>query len=156
MSSTRRDASGAREIAPTWESLIDRQLREAMAAGEFDDLPYQGRRLPVQDEDVEGEWALAHHVLRQAGFAPEWIQVDIEIRELLERRERLLEQAAHSSPLGRQRDRQELTAIVEAHDRLVLVLEQVAPSSAQHRRRLGLEAEITRLEAIHAGETDAP
>jgi hypothetical protein len=155
MSPTRRAADGRREIAPTWESLIDRQLREAMAAGEFDDLPYRGQRLPVQDEDIESEWSLAHHLLRQSGFVPDWIRIDLEIRELLGRRERLLERAARSSPLGRRRDREELTDIVEAHDRLVLMLEQVAPTNAQHRHRLGIAAELHRLEAIHAGDAGA-
>lgn len=149
MSPARRDADGRREVAPTWESLIDRQLREAMEAGDFDDLPFRGGRLPVQDEDVDAEWSLAHHLLRQQGFAPSWIQVDAELRELLAHRERILARAARSTAIARERDRRELSEVVAAHDRLVLVLEQLAPTSGQHRRRLGVEAELERLAAIH-------
>lgn len=154
MSPVRRDAEGRREIAPTWESLIDRQLREAMEAGDFDDLPFRGGRLPVQDEDVDAEWSLAHHLLRQQGFVPSWIQVDAELRELQEHRERILQRAVRSTAMGRERDRRELREVVAAHDRLVLVLEQLAPTSGQHRRRLGVEAELDRLAAIHAGPAD--
>ncbi len=146
----RRDATGARQVAPTWESLVDRQLREAVEAGAFDDLPFQGQRLPVQDEDVDAEWALGHHLLRQNGFAPSWIQVDVEIRDLLERRAAILDRAARSSRLGRERDRNELAELVRVHDRLVLDLEQLAPTSVQHRRRLGIGPELAHLAEIHA------
>ena len=45
MSPQRRDAEGRPQIAPSWESLVERQIREAMERGDFTDLPYQGERL---------------------------------------------------------------------------------------------------------------
>ena len=56
-----------------FESVVDRIIREAMAAGEFDDLPGKGQPLDLSDADGSDAWA-AHHLLKQHGFAPEWIE----------------------------------------------------------------------------------
>ncbi|MBM4408962.1 MAG: DUF1992 domain-containing protein [Chloroflexi bacterium] len=53
-----------------WESLIERQIREARDAGAFDDLPYQGEPLPPIDDAYAGEQAAAFRILRSAGVAP--------------------------------------------------------------------------------------
>ena len=141
----RRDAEGRREIGPTWESLVERQIREAAAGGAFDDLPYRGERIPIDDDG--SEWALAYHVLRQANAAPPWIETDRRIRELLAERDALLARAASAGPLGRERRREELARIAREVNALVFRLEQEAPTTAQHRRMLDLEAERSRLEA---------
>ena len=44
MSPTQRHPDGTRHVGPTWESLIERQIREAMADGRFDQLPHQARQ----------------------------------------------------------------------------------------------------------------
>ena len=51
---------------PSRELLIDRQIREAQEAGKFDELPYRGERIPLEDDSQAGEWALAHHILKNA------------------------------------------------------------------------------------------
>ena len=99
MSPQRRDSGGQREIGPTWESLIERQIREATEAGAFDDLPHQGERLPLEDDSAAGEWAMAHRMLKNAGVAPPWIESDKEARRRLEALERLL--VARRGRLGR-------------------------------------------------------
>ena len=81
MSVPRRDAEGRLQIGPSWESLVERQIREAMDGGAFDDLPYQGERLPLEDDSAAGEWAMAHRMLRSAGMAPPWIESDKEARK---------------------------------------------------------------------------
>jgi Domain of unknown function (DUF1992) len=65
-----------------WESAIEKQIREAQERGEFDNLPGQGKPLP--QEPWDGDWALAHHVLRQAGETLAWISLgrDIEAAQL--------------------------------------------------------------------------
>jgi DnaJ homologue, subfamily C, member 28, conserved domain len=68
----RRDGEGKPAVGPTWESLTERLIREAMERGEFDDLPYKGERLPIDDDTYAGDKALAFHVLRNAGAAPPW------------------------------------------------------------------------------------
>jgi hypothetical protein len=155
MSPLRRDGEGNCEAAPTWESLIDRQIREAMAAGEFDETAYAGRRLPVQDDPSgDDERSIADHLLRQAGVAPPWIETDRELRDILERIDRLLDRASRSSPLAHQRDRDELAGLVATHERLAFRLEQEAPTPAQHRPHLDRGAELARLGEIHAGRSD--
>jgi len=145
MSPLRRDGEGRREAGPTWESLIERQIHAAMDAGEFDDLPYTGSPIPIDDDG--SEMALAHHVLRQAGIAPGWIATDAEIRLLLARRDALLARVRRVGPPVRDRDRREIDTIVREANALVLRLEQEAPTARQHRRRLDLAAELAALDA---------
>ncbi|MDO8485920.1 MAG: DUF1992 domain-containing protein, partial [Candidatus Limnocylindrales bacterium] len=60
MEDQHRDRSGRPRKARNWESLVERQIREAMEAGAFDDLPYRGERLPLEDDAAAGDWAMAH------------------------------------------------------------------------------------------------
>lgn len=67
-----------------WESLIDKKIREGMEQGEFDDLPGKGKPVDTSENPFEDpEMRLAHRVLRNAGFAPSWIEerkdIDAEI-----------------------------------------------------------------------------
>src|SRR6266487_4263229 len=58
-----------------WESLIDQKIREAMEQGEFDDLPGKGKPVDTSENPFEDpEMRLAHRMLRNAGFAPSWIE----------------------------------------------------------------------------------
>src|SRR5260221_5188360 len=58
-----------------WESLIDQKIREAMEQGEFDDLEGKGKPLDTSENPFEDpELRLAHRMLRNAGFAPSWIE----------------------------------------------------------------------------------
>ena len=139
-------------FAPARESLIDKQIREAKEAGAFDDLPHQGQRLPLVDDSAAGEWALAYRMLKNANFAPPWIEADKEVRALLARRDAVLERAPRSSAIGRRRDRDELTQIVRAANDAILRVNHEAPTERQHRRPLDLETELAWLDRAHAGE----
>jgi hypothetical protein len=127
-------------FAPPREKLIDRQIREAMDAGKFDDLPYHGERIPLEDESAAGEWGLAYHMLRNARFAPPWIETDKEVRALLARRDAIFERAPRSSAIGRRRDEAELRDIVAAANNAIFRLNHEAPTTRQHRRPLDLDA----------------
>ena len=140
---------------PTREALIDRQIREAQEAGAFDDLPFHGERIPLEDDSAAGDWALAHHVLKNAKMVPPWIATDREVRDLLERRDAILERAPRSSAIGRERDRAELTRVVEAANRAITILNAEAPTDRQHRRPLRLDEELGRLARAHAGPDEA-
>jgi len=152
MSPLRRDGEGRPQLAHSWESLTERQIREAMDAGEFENLPYAGEPIPIDDDG--SEMALAHHVLRQAGFAPGWIATDAEIRLLLGRRDAVLARALRAGPPVRDRDRAELTGLVADVNSLVLRLEHESPTSRQHRPRLDLDQELLALE--RAGSREDP
>jgi hypothetical protein len=149
MTEKRRDLTNP--FAPAREPLIDRQIREAQDAGAFDGLPYQGERLPIEDDSAAGDWALAHRMLKGANFAPPWIETDKEVRGLLARREAVFKRAARASEIGRRRDEAELREIVAAANDAIFRLNHEAPTPRQHRRRLDLEAELAALARAHAG-----
>ena len=57
------------------ESMAEKMLREAIEAGEFDNLPGKGQPVdlsknPFEDPDLR----VVHKLLRDAGFAPAWIE----------------------------------------------------------------------------------
>lgn len=143
----RIDEHGHRQVAPTWESLVERQIREAMEAGKFDNLPFQGQPLPKEDDAYAGDWALAYHVLRNNRMAPPWIEADKDARALLDRREAIIARAASGpapTSLARQRDRAALEELVIAINAAVARLNAEAPTDRQHRRPLVLAEELAR------------
>jgi Domain of unknown function (DUF1992) len=132
------------------ETLVERQIREAMEDGRFDDLPHQGERLPLVDDRAAGEWSPAFRMMRNAGVAPAWIEADKEVRALRARRDAVFARAPRAaSDLARRRDRAELEAIVREHDVAVARLNALAPTVAQHRRSLTLDEDLAQLERIH-------
>ena len=70
---------------PNWESWIDQQIREAQERGEFDDLPGRGQPLDLTPNPYAQDRELAFKILKDAGYAPEWIELDKVIRGKLQR-----------------------------------------------------------------------
>ena len=145
-----RDDEGRLRIGPTWESLVERQIREAMEEGRFDALPHTGRPLPLEDDTAAGDAALAFRMLRNAGYAPPWIEADKDVRALLARRDAILARAPSSTDLGRRRDGEELTRVVRDANAAIDRLNSEAPTDRQHRRHLDLATELERLADAHA------
>ena len=138
----RKDADGKIQAGPTRESLIDRQIREAQEEGQFDNLPHQGAPLPNNDNPLAGDWALAYHMLKNAGVAPPWVEATKELRALLARRDAIIERA---SPERRARDRAALEELVTEINIAVARLNAEAPTAA-HRPRLVLAEELARFD----------
>jgi DnaJ homolog subfamily C member 28 len=143
----RRDGEGKLSVGPTSESLVERQIREAMDDGAFDELPYSGERLPIEDDSAAGERALGFRVLRNAGVAPPWIEADKEVRALLAHRDALIVRAIGVGEGSRSRLRRELEGIVASANLAIERLNSEAPTDRQHRRLLDLGDELARLEA---------
>jgi hypothetical protein len=152
MSPTQRDPDGTRYVAPSWESLVERQIREAMAEGRFDELPHQGSPLPLEDDSAAGDRAMAHRMLRDAGMAPPWIEADKDARAALARIDDLVAQAPRTGPLGRQRLRAATRSAVEAANRAIERVNAEAPTDRQHRRPLDLAVELIRVERAFADD----
>lgn len=131
------------------ETLLERKIREARESGAFDDLPYRGERIPLEDDSAAGDWALAHRVLKNANMVPPWVATDREVRALLAQRDAIIERAPRSSPIGQERDRAGLRHVVEEANRLIAILNNEAPTDRQHRGRLDLERELAALERAH-------
>src|SRR6187401_233072 len=150
MSPQRRDAEGRLQSAKTWESLVERQIREAMDAGAFEDLPFQGERLPIEDDSAAGEWAMAYRMLHSAGASPPWIESDKEARKQLAALEALIARAPAISPASHNSARRELARIVAAANRAIDRVNAEAPTVRQHRRPLDPVIETARLEEAFA------
>lgn len=131
------------EVGPDWETLIERQIREAMAEGAFDQLPHQGEPLPNDENPYAGERGLAFHVLRNARIAPPWIEADKEARAQLAAIEALIERAVRTPAPGRDRLRIEARRLVDDANRAIARVNAEAPTDRQHRRPVDL-AEVLR------------
>lgn len=54
---------------------IDEIIQQAMQAGAFDNLPGKGKPLDLNDNPhLDPEWQLAYHLLKENGFAPQFIE----------------------------------------------------------------------------------
>jgi hypothetical protein len=137
---------GRLEAGPSWDSLVERLIQEAIDDGEFDELPYQGRPLPLDDDWAAGDRALAFLMLRNTGMAPPWIEADKEVRSLLERIELVLARAASRPPAAdRRRDRVEIERLVGSANSAIARLNAEAPTSRQHRRPLEVQQVLRRM-----------
>jgi hypothetical protein len=65
------------------EFLAELKIAEAIAKGELDDLPGEGRPLALDDDAlIPEELRLAYRILKNAGFVPPEAQTLNEIAEL--------------------------------------------------------------------------
>lgn len=81
-----------------FELIAEQKIADAIARGEFDDLPGQGKPLDLEDDAlIPEESRLAWRILRNAGIIPAELQSIREIAEL----ERLLEADVDISDLAR-------------------------------------------------------
>lgn len=147
MSPEHRRSDGTRQVGPTWESLIERQIREATEEGAFTALPHQGEPLPLEDDTAAGDWAMAHRMLRDAGVAPPWIEADKEARARLAELDALLARAdaAGADPTARSRLRRDATKLVGVANQAIERLNAEAPTDRQHRRLLDLDEVLRRI-----------
>jgi DnaJ family protein C protein 28 len=60
----------------------DDPIKNAMQAGQFDDLPGKGKPLNLDGNPfADPEWELAHHVLKSGGFTLPWIETRRQIEK---------------------------------------------------------------------------
>src|SRR3990172_10749312 len=54
---------------------IEEIIQQAIKDGAFDNLPGKGKPLNLEDNPfIDPEWQLAYHLLKQNGFAPQFIE----------------------------------------------------------------------------------
>jgi len=69
---------------PGLDALVERRIAEAIARGEFDDLPGSGRPLALDDDPlVPEEQRVAHRILKNAGYIPPELEQISEVNRLL-------------------------------------------------------------------------
>lgn len=141
-----------------WESLVDQKIREAMEEGEFDDLSGKGQPIDLSENPFEDpEWRTAHRLLRNAGFAPGWVEerkdIDTELavaRAELARVRLVLRNAKgteHQTSAEARWEKAEATfrrKVVELNRR-INAWNLKAPSVAFQRKRIDVERELAQL-----------
>jgi len=65
-----------------WQDAIDEQIREAQERGDFDNLRGKGKPLDLRGNPYAGDWEMAYQAMANAGYVPDWIDRDKEIRQL--------------------------------------------------------------------------
>ncbi|MCK6428761.1 MAG: DUF1992 domain-containing protein [Burkholderiaceae bacterium] len=69
---------------PGLDALVERRIAEAIARGEFDDLPGAGRPLALDNDPlIPEEVRVAHRILKNAGFVPPELERIAEVNRLL-------------------------------------------------------------------------
>ena len=77
-----------------WERLVDRLIRESMERGEFDSLSGTGEPIDLTENPFEDpDLRTANRLLRNAGFAPAWIEERKDIEATLQQSEAVLRRA---------------------------------------------------------------
>ncbi len=144
-----------------WEGVIEKQIREAMERGDFENLPGRGKPLDLrQNPHTPPEWELAFKMLKDAGFAPDWIEQDKEIRATKLRVFKPLQNymnAPGGSPADRASSEARLVADFRKSaaelNRLIDDFNLTAPSPSLHHIRIRIEMEIDKFrEATRKGK----
>jgi DnaJ homolog subfamily C member 28 len=133
-----------------YESAIDQQIREAMERGDFDNLRGAGKPLNLnRDPGVPEDWELAFNLLKNAGYAPDWIetrkQVDADRDKLFAPLKRFT-----TDPPRNKVEREETRAKRVAEfrkgaielNRLIDTYNLKAPAPQLHLRRIRVDFEI--------------
>ena len=64
----------------TRQNWIDKAIQDARDRGVFDNLDGEGRPIDWADESlIDEEWLMAFRIMREHGFAPQWIELRKEI-----------------------------------------------------------------------------
>lgn len=134
----------------SFESLIDQQMAEAERAGQFRNLPGAGKPLDLGDDDgVPDELRVAHRMLKNAGYAPPWIELQKSIRADQDQLDRWLAQANRRWPNLGEAERTQLRAEYEARLRALnkqrTTYNLTAPSAAGQLPLLQIERELRKL-----------
>ena len=144
---------------PDWANYVDKAIREAMDAGEFDNLPGQGKPFTWKPEDADENW-LANKILKDNDLAPHWIMeskdLDAKLVALIKQVRQALRtyEAAQVSPEIMERIRgegawkqaqQSLTAAVAKLNGEIVTWNLKAPTGVQHKPLVQLPDLIQRL-----------
>lgn len=133
-----------------FEGAIDKQIREAMERGDFDNLKGQGKPLNLaRDPGVPEDMELAHNLLKNAGFAPDWIETRQEVETT---KAKLLTplQRFQSDPPRNETDRayqkakliEKFRAGAADLNKLIDTYNLKAPSPQVHLRRIRIDDEL--------------
>jgi DnaJ family protein C protein 28 len=136
------------------ESLTEKKLREAIENGEFDNLPGKGKPVDLKENPFEDpDLRLVHRLLRNAGFAPAWIEerkdIDLELEAAQTRLQRgwKLFSETGESPARAEWERclRELREVIAQLNERIKMYNLKAPAAVFHRKHLDADRIIEEL-----------
>jgi len=135
-----------------YQSVIDQQVAQAEAAGQFANLPGQGRPIRLDDDaHVPEEDRLGYRMLKGAGFAPPWMEARCDIDEERRRIDGWLVHAnnrwPHLDEAKREKTRAEFRAKLEGLRSMIVDYNLRLPAGVEQLRGVELMKELTRLGA---------
>lgn len=144
--------------------LMDEIIRDAMRNGQFANLPGQGKPLEVEDDsNVPQHLRLAHKILKDNDFAPEWIMQGKDLdsareqwrtsvrREIRAYRSALADANRAPSPEAArtrldarwEKTVSDLRVQAQAINKQILTYNLKVPQGVTHKILLDVEAELT-------------
>jgi hypothetical protein len=129
-------------------------IRESMERGEFDDLPGSGEPIDLTESPYEKpELRSVHRLLRNAGFAPPWIEERKDIEDQLQKaystlsRARQLYCQTSQDPENRewQRAIKEFRERVDQLNQRIRIYNLKAPSASVHRQLIDVDKLVSEL-----------
>jgi DnaJ family protein C protein 28 len=130
------------------ESLTEKKLREAIENGEFDNLPGKGEPIDLRENPFEDpDLRTVHRLLRNAGFAPAWIEerkdIDAELeaaRTKLSRAWELFGRPGNATTTSEwERSLLEFRERVSELNKRISLYNLKAPAAVFHRQRIDAE-----------------
>ena len=133
------------------ESLTEKKIREAIEKGEFNDLPGKGEPLDLKENPFEDpDLRMVHRLLRNAGFAPAWIEERKDIDAELEKAQTKLSRAWElfgkggndDANLAWERNLGEFREQVAELNQRIRIYNLKAPAAVFHRRHIDADKVI--------------
>jgi len=131
------------------ESLVEKSIREAIEKGELDNLPGKGEPIdlvenPFEDPDLR----TVHRLLRNAGFAPAWIEERKDIDAAFAAARLQLQRAWDLYGRSSEEDSNWLRNVTEFREKIdelnkrIMLYNLKAPAVVFHRKQLDVDKEI--------------
>lgn len=122
--------------------VAENRIVEAIREGKFRNLRGEGKPInPSALEPDDSGWWAAHHILKQAGLRPVWIELDLEIRRLRAVAIDNLDRNGGRGATGarKRRAEQEFRREVEQVNQLIDQLNAAAPAELFKRPKVNPE-----------------
>jgi len=144
-----------------WEPLVDRMIRESMERGEFENLQGNGQPIDLTENPFEApETRTAHRLLRNAGFAPAWIEERKDIdatfrraREVLRRARHLCCRASDEKNPDWRRALKEFRDCVDELNQRIRLYNLKAPAAGFHRNIIDVDQVLDDVAREQVGES---
>lgn len=146
-----------------FESLTEKSIREAIEKGEFNDLPGKGQPLDLRENPFEDpDLRTVHRLLRNAGFAPAWIEERKDIEAQFELARATLARAwriyrpdgVSPSDHAWERNVAEFRAKISELRERVRIYNLKAPATIFHKQQFDPDAVIEEIKTASSPDTE--